>query len=421
MNSLSKTLLTKAPLDGVVSLLKDQAATLLEWSWEGTISYEEQLEKVGASYGYEDTIAVVNSQSAMIQVSNQQAMAKCGIPDIPPLAAVTKLKKWFHDVTNGRLNLKDAHAELNSIRKAPPVYSGMLRFLGLVLLAIGFSTDLVGTWEGLYVAAITSIPAGICFLATGWIKGFNKIAGLVATFISGVMVMIAFKFGWVAAAPGLLLISATFVFIPGDSISVQALEMANGRWGPAVDRLFYSIMVLALQVTGVIFAALITQTATAEIFPAAVSTDFAWWAIYPFSFVFLLGNVLAFQFRIKDYIPAIIILLIARAGAQIGTMAYGEFVGTFTGMLLATIAAIWYDRRSEDHSPAYVFLITPIFALSPGSHGLRALECWFTGNEITGVNNLGTLAGVLLAIALGILLGAMFMVGRRHTRSKKLH
>ena len=177
-------------------------------------------------------------------------------------------------------------------------------------------------------------------------------------------------------------------------------------------------MLLVLQVTGAILAAIVTFTAISEVFPAAASSDFAWWAIYPFSFVFLLGNVLAFQFRIKDYIPAIIILLIARAGAQIGTMGYGEFVGTFTGMLLATIAAIWYDKRSEDHSPAYVFLITPIFALSPGSHGLRALECWFTGNEITGVNDLGTLAGVLLAIALGMLLGAMFMRGAKTSLHK---
>jgi uncharacterized membrane protein YjjB (DUF3815 family) len=170
-------------------------------------------------------------------------------------------------------------------------------------------------------------------------------------------------------------------------------------------------MVLALQVVGVILAAIVTQSAAAEIFPAVVSTDFAWWAIYPISFIFLLGNMLAFQMRIKDYIPALIILLLARAGAQLGTIAYGEFLGTLVGMLVATVAAIWYAKRSEDHSPAFVFLITPIFALSPGSHGLRAMECWITGNQITGVNNLATLGSVLLAIAIGMLMGSMLMHG----------
>jgi len=79
-------------------------------------------------------------------------------------------------------------------------------------------------------------------------------------------------------------------------------------------------------------------------------------------------------------------------------------------MLAATIASIWY-AQDPDRSPAYVFLITPIFALSPGSHGLRALESWITGNQIMGVNNLATLAGVLLAIGLGMLLGTMMTHG----------
>lgn len=411
----------EAPSEELMLLLEDQAATLLDWSWEGTMHFEEQLEKVGESYGYKDTLAVVNSQSAVVQVSNQQVIAKCGIPDVPPLFKVPKLKKWYHNVIQGKFNPEQARKELNSIKEAPDLYSGILRLLGVVLLAVAFSFDVVGTWEGIYVAAITGIPAGICLLATGWIKGFNKIAGLTATFIVGVMVMIAYKFGWVTAAPGLLLIAATFVFIPGDSISTQALEMAAGRWGPGVDRLFYSVMVLALQVIGVILAIIVTQSATSEVFPAAATSDFAWWVIYPVSLIFLLGNMLAFQIRLKDYIPALIILLLTRVAAQLGTMAYGEFVGTVAGMLVATVAAIWYDKQSVDHSPAYVFIITPIFALSPGSHGLRSLECWVTGNEITGVNNLATLGSVLLAIAIGILLGSMLMHGMsglRQTRVK---
>ncbi|MCX7549475.1 hypothetical protein [Xanthomarina sp. F2636L] len=72
--------------------------------------------------------------------------------------------------------------------------------------------------------------------------------------------MLAWKFGFTTAAPGLLLISATLVFIPGDSISTQALEMVSGRWSQAVDRLFYSIMVLVLQVVGVVLAAILTLT-----------------------------------------------------------------------------------------------------------------------------------------------------------------
>lgn len=47
-----------------------------------------------------------------------------------------------------------------------------------------------------------------------------------------------------SAVPGLLLVSALFVFIPGDSITMQAVELIDGSWTAGVARLFYSIMLL---------------------------------------------------------------------------------------------------------------------------------------------------------------------------------
>jgi uncharacterized membrane protein YjjB (DUF3815 family) len=50
-------------------------------------------------------------------------------------------------------------------------------------------------------------------------------------------------------------------------------------------------------------------------------------------------------------------------------------------------------------------MIPIIFALSPGSHGLRQLETWISGEKITGVHDLSTLVGVLLAIGMGMVVG----------------
>jgi ABC-type uncharacterized transport system substrate-binding protein len=55
--------------------------------------------------------------------------------------------------------------------------------------------------------------------------------------------------------------------------------------------------------------------------------------------------------------------------------------------------------------------MTPIiFAVSPGSHGLRQLEVWVSGDAITGVNDLQTLAGTLFAI--GMMVGRVLVGGR---------
>jgi hypothetical protein len=50
-------------------------------------------------------------------------------------------------------------------------------------------------------------------------------------------------------------------------------------------------------------------------------------------------------------------------------------------------------------------MITPFFTLTPGSHGLRAFESIIGGQPITGVEDLGTLFGTLLTIALGMIIG----------------
>ena len=102
-----------------------------------------------------------------------------------------------------------------------------------------------------------------------------------------------------------------------------------------------------------------------------------------------------------------IIVFITSAAAQLGTVAYGEMVGSFTGMFAASIVAILYAQGAAERSPAYVFLITPVFTLSSGSHGLRAFECWFTNKSVVGVENLSTLVGVLLAMAIGFLLAVI--------------
>ncbi|MCX7549474.1 hypothetical protein [Xanthomarina sp. F2636L] len=43
-----------------------------------------------------------------------------------------------------------------------------------MLLGIGFSVDVVGTWEAVWKAAITAVPAGIVFPALHGLKDSMK-------------------------------------------------------------------------------------------------------------------------------------------------------------------------------------------------------------------------------------------------------
>jgi uncharacterized membrane protein YjjP (DUF1212 family)/uncharacterized membrane protein YjjB (DUF3815 family) len=396
----------KADADQVRALLCELSQQLLAWSWEGVVGYEEMVERVGRTYGYDDTTVIMEAQSAMIKLEpeGRGTFVKGGIPGFPPMAYTQDLKNMLADIYAGKLSVPEARTALKSLHDKEPPYPPFLNWLGVVIVSIGFAVDVVGTWEGLLWAGITGMATGLAFVAADRVAGFGKVVPLVATLASGIIVMLAFKFGWTAAAPGLLLISSTFVFIPGDSISTQAYELAMGRWSAGVDRLFYSIIMLVLQVTGAFLAIALTGTAIAELFPTGPHDAFAWWAAYPGRFVFVIGILLAFNMSWKHFPRAIVTLWAVTAVAQVSSMAYGEVAGTFFATVVGTILALWQARKPRS-IPAFVLMIPIIFALSPGSHGLRQLETWVSGDTITGVNDLQTLVTVLLAIAMGMVVG----------------
>jgi len=390
----------------VEALLSELAQLMLSWSWEGVVGYEEMVERVGRTYGYDDTTVIMEAQAAIIKLEPQGhgTFVKGGIPGLPPMAYTQDLKNMLSDIYEGKLSVSEARTALKSIQDKEPPYGPLLNWLGVVIVAIGFAADIVGTWEGLLWAGITGTVTGLVFVAADRVAGLDKIAQLVATMASGIIVMLAWKFGWTAAAPGLLLIASTFVFIPGDSISTQAYELAMGRWSAGVDRLFYSIIMLVLQVTGAFLAIVVTGTAVAELFPTGPHDTFAWWAAYPGRFVFVIGILLAFNMSWQQFPRAVLTLWVVTAVVQVTTMAYGEVAGTFFATVVGTILALWQARKPRS-IPAFVLMIPIIFALSPGSHGLRQLETWVSGKTITGINDLETLATVLLAIAMGIVVG----------------
>jgi len=405
----------------VRALLRELSQQMLKWSWEGVAGYEEIVEHVGRSYGYEETTVVMEAQAATIKLEpdGPVTFVKCGIPGFPPLAHTQDLEDLLADIYAGKLSVTEARETLKNLHKKEPPYPPFLVWLGVIIISVSFAVDIVGTWEGLIWGGITAMATGLVFLAADRVPGFSKIGQLTATFCSGIIVMLAFKFGWTVAAPGLLLIASTFVFLPGDSISTQAYEIAAGKWSAGVDRLFYSIMTLALMGTGALLAAMVTGTPLSQLFPTGPHDAFPWWAAYPGHVLMLLGILLAFQMSWKHFAKGAFSMLVVTAVAQVATMAYGEVAGTFIAMAAGTVLALWLARKPYA-IPAFVLVIPLVFMLSPGSHGLRQFETWISGQTITGITDFKTTGSILLAIAMGMVIGSV--IGHRWTwltRSKR--
>jgi uncharacterized membrane protein YjjP (DUF1212 family) len=403
----------------VLALLTELSQQLLEWSWEGIAGYEEIVERVAGVYGYDDATVSMEAQLANIKIGEHVTFVKAGIPGFPIMAHTQNMKDLLADIFEGKLSVAEARKTLKGIHEKKAPYSPLQMWFGIITIGVGFSMDIVATWEGLIWAVITGMFTGLIFLAQDRSAVFAKIAPLVAGLVSGLIVMIAWKLGFTSASPGLLLIAATFVFIPGDSISMQAYELIDGKWSAGVDRLFYAIIMLVLLVVGVYIAAALTDTSLKEIFPDAGSARvFPWWGIYIGRVFLLIGILYSFQMSWKHFLPALIPLWIITGVAQISTMGFGEIAGAFIATIVGTVIAMYMARKPKS-IPSFVILIPIIFALSPGSHGLRQLEVWISGETITGINNLTTLGATIFAIAMGLVIGRVIAFRWRWMKKTK--
>jgi uncharacterized membrane protein YjjB (DUF3815 family) len=97
------------------------------------------------------------------------------------------------------------------------------------------------------------------------------------------------------------------------------------------------------------------------------------------------------------------------AGGLSPSEANGDPVGTFVGATVMTASALLVSRR-PGRPPAYVIYLGAFYVLTPGSHGLRGLESWIGGHPIQGVSGVADMVGPMVAITVGMLMGAA-MVG----------
>ena len=409
-----KDMQTEHDADDVFELIKDLTQTLLNWSWEGVVGLENHVRQAAQAYGYEAQV-VMSAEAAVVHMGERNVLLT-GFPGIPPLAALPELKSLMLDISGGTLDPVTARQRLAEISATKGVHAPILRILGVSMISFGFSIDIIGTWEACLVGLLTGLIAGWFFL---WAERSQRNAlavPLVASFVVSACVMLAAANGMTTASAGLLMIPAMFVFIPGDSITMQALEIADGRWTAGTARLSYSLVMLILLASGVVLAAAVTGGDYAMVSPGAeTGSTFPWWAPYPGHVVFTIGTALAFQMRWADVPLATVITLIVTAIAQLGTMAFGGIVGTFMASVAMVGLAVWASR-APTRAPAYVFILTPLFCLTPGSHGLRAFESWFSGGQAVVTGEFSDLLGNLVAIAIGIAIGMTLTSKSRATR-----
>jgi len=283
-------------IDQIFELAVDLTRLFAGWSTEGTEGIEDTVQRVVAARRshllkrmkvtedpFGELQLLINIESAVITFGknpNKRMAIISFMPGFPPFNALGALKQWLHKIEDeGYTTTVDARAALQEISKMKNPYPIWLQILSVALLSMSFAIDVNPNWEAAIVALIFGVGGGILFQTMDWGKTWAVFLAFTASFLIAFPIMLLYRYDVVKQSPGLLFVCPLFLFIPGDTITTQAIEIMSGYWSNGVARLFNAIIQLVFLAFGALLAALVTGYDEEVLDPDSSKTEFSWWYV----------------------------------------------------------------------------------------------------------------------------------------------
>lgn len=121
--------------------------------------------------------------------------------------------------------------------------------------------------------------------------------------------------------------------------------------------------------------------------------------------LFATGIYLFLSVRRSDFPWILLVLYTALLGQQIGNLIAGGLLGAFLGALSMTVTARGIEIAGK--TSHFVTLYPAFWFLAPGSIGFIGLANLIGKNYLTSIAEIGLFAMTVVAIALGLLVGAL--------------
>ncbi|MFI6874885.1 threonine/serine exporter ThrE family protein [Streptomyces sp. NPDC050400] len=407
----------EAPGDEVLDLVARLAQLLVAGGFEGTLHSEERLHAVAAAYGRRAEVTVL-AESAIVAMDGATRVVT-GVPEIPQLDRVSALKPWLAAVQSGGLSPGEARNRLEAIAVSPAPYPPWLRVIGIVLFSVGFGVSIQPSVQEVWITAVLGLAVGLIQVGVQRLGRPGRLAPLVSSAVVGVVVLTAAHSGWVTGGTIELMIPVLFVFIPGDAITMAMIELSVGRITAGAARLAQSVALLGALAFGPVLASAALGMPQSEIFDSPVPPDLGWVAAWLGWMVFTVGVLLVFGMRRGDLPWALAVVLVTYGVQLLAVRALSTLAGTFVAAAVMAAVCLLLGRRPGT-PPPYVLYLAAFFVLTPGSHGLRGFDAWLGGHPIQGIQDIGTMFGLIAAIALGMLTAATVVPSTRTTPPARL-
>ena len=155
------------PQDDVTRLVRSTGTFLLRNSSEGTFDLHNVLQGIGAAYDCR-VEAMVTMEGLSYVITYPDLHQRTGVlhaqPSLERLDLVSEFKDLEARITSRQLSAGEAVAAMEALETSTPPYTWWMRFVGVVLFAVGFSPSMQANWHEVGMTVILGAVMAAVYL-----------------------------------------------------------------------------------------------------------------------------------------------------------------------------------------------------------------------------------------------------------------
>jgi uncharacterized membrane protein YjjP (DUF1212 family) len=366
----------------------------------------DRLKRIARAYGASEAHVIMLPTGLWIQIADD---APARLAERPlrgtalRLDQVSDVYQLSDQVEHGTIGL---HAGLNGLAQittTAPRFPGLVNMIGHTILVVGLALMFQPTPISLLSALIAGTCIGLLRRSSRNRNTLEVVLPVLAAFLVTIGVFTLIDFA-PEARPLRLLIPPLVTFLPGAALTLSVIELAYGDITAGASRLISGVLQVALLCFGIAAAVQLLGVPATKIGESMALNQIGWYAPLLGVAVYGIGVFLFFSAP-RGALPWMLLSLYAAwVGQQLGTALIGAELSGFVGGLTMAIVVLFSERIGGP--PAFMSFLPGFWLLVPGASALISLTELVNANELAGIGTLvDTLIGIM-AIALGVLVGA---------------
>ena len=373
-------------------------------SGEAVDEVRDILQNVAVHAGHEHIDVIVLPTVLMIQ-AGAAGDARIQIRSVVSssnlrLDQVSAVYELVRLAARGDIDPVEGLAQLEAIRQTKAPHGPIKRTIGLGVLSAGFALALQPTLFGVLGAFVLGVLVGLVMLVR--LPALKAVLPVLVSFtVAAIVFLVAQHYD--GENPIRSLIPPLVVFLPGAAITTGTMELAAGQTISGSSRLVEGLVDLMLLSFGIIAAAALVGTPTADLLDRPLDR-LGLWTVPVSLLAIAIGNHLHLCAPRRTVPWILLVLIVARGGQAAGAAIFSAELSAFFGALAMTPVVLFIGRNPKG-PPTMVLFLPAFWLLVPGAAGLIGVTAIVGTGSRLGPSDFTATMVTVLAIALGVLLG----------------